>query len=72
MLFESGPAKTMGSEGELPATRTIGGHVPNMGTVDENSEIIAPDGSKRLGDEGKLPATNGMSSAVPRMHGPDK
>jgi hypothetical protein len=67
-----GPAKTMGSEGELPATRTIGGHVPNMGTVDENSEVIGPDGRKRLGDQGKLPATNGMSGAVPQMRGTEK
>jgi hypothetical protein len=66
------PEKSMGSEGELPATRTIGSHVPNMGTADENSEVIGPDGRKRLGDQGKLPATNGMSGAVPQMHGTEK
>jgi hypothetical protein len=66
------PEKSMGSEGELPATSTVGSHVPNMGTADENSEVIGPDGRKRLGDQGKLPATNGMSGAVPQMHGTEK
>ena len=59
---QKAPTKTMGDEGKLPSTSTMGEHVPNMGTHEET------DGpKKKMGDEGKLPATNSMSGKVPEM-----
>lgn len=70
------PQKTMGDEGKLPATATVGSSVPNMGAspADENESCgsSSPKGpAKRMGDEGKLPATSTMGRAVPEMTGPD-
>jgi hypothetical protein len=67
-----GPPKTMGDEGTLPATSTMGNEVPHMGTApdeaNENSGPITPKGPpKTMGDEGKLPATGTMGGAVPEM-----
>ena len=69
------PQKTMGDEGKLPATSTVGSSVPNMGAApsDEADPNVTagPRGTvKRLGDEGKLPATSTMSRSVPEMTGP--
>lgn len=67
-----GPAKTMGDEGTLPSTSTMGGHVPTMGsgeTAPSGSGPVTPKGPpKRMGDEGQLPATNKMGSQVPNMN----
>ncbi len=60
------PPKTMGDEGKLPPTGTVGGAVPEMGATDPVQ--IGP--QKRMGDEGKLPATKGMSGATPQMTPP--
>jgi hypothetical protein len=70
------PQKTMGDEGKLPATATVGSSVPNMGAApsDEADPNVTtgPRGTvKRLGDEGTLPATSTMSRSVPEMTGPD-
>ena len=70
------PQKTMGDEGKLPATSTVGSSVPNMGAApsDEADPNVTagPRGTvKRLGDEGTLPATSTMSRSVPEMTGPD-
>ncbi len=59
-----GPAKTMGDEGKLPATGTVGGSVPKMGAT-APAEIGQ---RKRMGDEGKLPATKNISGATPKMN----
>ncbi len=59
-----GPAKTMGDEGKLPATGTVGGSVPEMGAT-APAEIGE---RKRMGDEGKLPATGAVSGATPKMN----
>lgn len=71
-----GPPKTMGDEGKLPATGTMGGRTPEMGATgagtgtgsDEPSGRKGP--PKRMGDEGKLPATGTMSGATPKMNPP--
>lgn len=60
------PPKTMGDEGKLPATGTVGGAVPAMGATAPVE--IGP--SKRMGDEGKLPATGAISGATPQMNAP--
>lgn len=69
------PPKTMGDEGKLPATGTMGGAVPEMGAVPaepSSGESTSPKGPpKRMGDEGKLPATGTMGGAVPEMTAPD-
>jgi hypothetical protein len=69
----SGPAKTMGDEGTLPSTSTVGGHVPNMGSADpatstSDGPVTQKGPTKRMGDEGTLPATNKMGGAVPQMN----
>ena len=68
------PTKTMGNEGKLPSTDTVGGHVPNMGSMapdealDGTSGPMTPKGpTKRMGDQGTLPATGTMGGAVPDM-----
>lgn len=69
---QKGPAKTMGDEGTLPSTSTMGGHVPTMGSGDAApyaTSPVTPKGpAKRMGDEGQLPATNKMGSQVPTMN----
>ncbi len=60
------PPKTMGDEGKLPATGTVGGAVPEMGATDPKQ--IGP--SKTMGDQGTLPATGAMSGATPKMNAP--
>ena len=66
-----GPPKTMGDQGTLPTTGTMGGHVPHMGTAEPGEPTDGPvtqkGPQKRMGDEGKLPATNNMSGKVPNM-----
>ncbi len=59
-----GPAKTMGDEGKLPATGTVGGSVLEMGAT-APAEIGE---RKRMGDEGKLPATGAVNGATPKMN----
>jgi hypothetical protein len=69
-----GPPKTMGDEGTLPSTSTVGGHVPHMGTAPTDQDLapLTPKGPQStMGDEGKLPATGAGSSRVPNMTGPD-
>ena len=66
------PPKTMGDEGKLPATDTVTGKVPDMGstTADPNTATPPrPDATapKTMGDEGKLPATKSMGEQVPAM-----
>lgn len=68
-----GPPKTMGDEGKLPATGTVGGQVPEMGATERalspGSETSTPKGPpKTMGEEGKLPATGTMSGEVPTMN----
>jgi hypothetical protein len=60
------PPKTMGDEGKLPPTGTVGGAVPEMGATAPVE--IGP--TKRMGDEGKLPATKAMGGATPPMTAP--
>jgi hypothetical protein len=68
-----GPPKTMGDEGVLPSTSTVGSHVPTMSTdaptpAEEGTGPVTPKGPpKRMGDEGKLPATGTMGNQVPPM-----
>jgi hypothetical protein len=69
-----GPPKTMGNEGTLPATSTMGSEVPHMGTApaepNPNTGPVTPKGPpKTMGNEGKLPATGTMGGAVPEMGG---
>jgi hypothetical protein len=66
------PPKTMGDEGKLPATDTVTGKVPDMGstTAEPNTATpLRPDATapKTMGDEGKLPATKSMGEQVPAM-----
>jgi hypothetical protein len=61
----------MGDEGKLPATKTTGGAVPEMG-AGSGGNPVQDDGSKRMGDQGKLPATGAGSNAVPDMTAPSK
>ena len=67
------PPKTMGDQGTLPTTGTMGGHVPHMGTAEPGElgdvPVTQKGPQKRMGDEGKLPATNNMSGQVPNMGG---
>jgi hypothetical protein len=68
-----GPPKTMGDEGTLPSTSTVGGHVPNMGSADpatspSDGPVTQKGPPKRMGDEGTLPATNKMGGAIPQMN----
>jgi hypothetical protein len=70
------PQKTMGDDGKLPATATMGSSVPNMGAApaDEADPNVTagPRGTvKRMGDEGTLPANSTMGRSVPEMTGPD-
>jgi hypothetical protein len=70
-----GPPKTMGDEGTLPSTSTVGEHVPNMGAepAQPNSGPVTPKGPQvEMGNEGKLPATGAGSGRVPDMTGPDQ
>ena len=71
---QKGPPKTMGDEGTLPSTSTVGEHVPNMGAQPAEPSTgpsTAKGPQKSMGDEGKLPATGTMSGAVPEMQGGD-
>jgi hypothetical protein len=68
-----GPPKTMGDEGTLPTTKTIGSHVPSMGAepAEPGTAPLTPKGPQAtMGDEGKLPATSTGSGRVPDMTGP--
>lgn len=70
-----GPPKTMGDEGKLPATGTVGGAVSDMRGTDapsSASEALTDTGAKRMGDEGRLPATGAMSGSVPEMTAPSE
>ena len=61
------PPKTMGDEGKLPATSTVGSKVPEMGATEPTTNT----GSHTMGDTGKLPATGTVGGAVPDMTAPD-
>ena len=61
-----GPPATMGDEGKLPATSTVGDKVPEMGATAPVE--IGP--QKKMGDEGTLPATKAMGGATPEMTAP--
>jgi hypothetical protein len=68
------PSKTMGDQGPLPTTETMGSQIPHMGTApegaDESSGPVTQKGpAKTMGNEGKLPATGTMGGAVPEMGG---
>jgi hypothetical protein len=70
-----GPPKTMGDEGTLPSTSTVGEQVPSMGAqpAEPGSTPLTPKGPQEtMGDEGKLPATRSGSGRVPDMTGPDQ
>jgi hypothetical protein len=70
-----GPPKTMGDQGTLPSTSTVGEHVPTMGAqpAEPKSGPLTPKGPQvQMGDEGKLPATGTGSGRVPDMTGPDQ
>jgi len=64
---QNSPPKTMGDEGKLPATSTVGGKVPEMGATAPAENT----GSHTMGDTGKLPATGTVGGAVPDMTAPD-
>jgi hypothetical protein len=68
---QKAPTKTMGEEGELPATSPTDGAEPEM-AAEGGVEPVQDDGSKRMGDQGKLPATGAGSNAVPDMTAPSK
>ncbi len=66
------PPKTMGDEGKLPATDTVTGKVPDMGSTTAEPNTATPPrpdatAPKTMGDEGKLPATKSMGEQVPAM-----
>ena len=61
------PPKTMGDEGKLPATSTVGKQVPAMGAT----EPMTNTGSHTMGDTGKLPATNAVGGEVKKQTAPD-
>ena len=70
-----GPPKTMGDQGTLPSTSTVGEHVPTMGAqpAEPKSGPLTPKGPQvQMGDEGKLPATGTGSGRIPEMTGPDQ
>jgi hypothetical protein len=72
-----GPTESMGDEGKLPATNTMGGQVRDMTGPQSATTPSAAEGSasgtsgkatnKRMGDEGTLPATGTMGNKVPDM-----
>ena len=80
-----GPTKSLGDEGKLPPTHTMGDAVPDMtgpdvgtsaqgagdGTAPSTAPSTAPGATppKRMGDEGKLPATSTMTKQVPEITG---
>jgi hypothetical protein len=59
--------KTMGDEGKLPATSTVGSKVPEMGATEPTTNT----GSHTMGDTGKLPATNAVGGEVKQQTAPD-
>jgi hypothetical protein len=60
------PPKTMGDEGKLPPTGTVGGAVPEMGAT----APVEMGTQKKMGDQGTLPATKAMGGATPEMTAP--
>jgi len=60
------PPKTMGDSGTLPATKKVGGAVPEMAPT----APVDSTGSHTMGDSGKLPATGNVSGNVPEMTPP--
>ena len=60
--------KTMGDEGKLPATSTVGSKVPEMGAT----EPMTNTGSHTMGDTGKLPATKATGGEVQQQTSPPK
>jgi hypothetical protein len=79
------PSESLGDEGKLPPTNTMGGQVRDMTGPQSATAPSAAEGSssgtsgkatnKRMGDEGTLPATGTMGDAVPDMttqHGTSK
>jgi len=77
--MQKAPAKRMGDEGKLPATKQMGKKLPDMTgprsatspATGKESSASGPKGPpKRMGDKGKLPATDNMTGRVPAMEGP--
>jgi hypothetical protein len=71
------PTETLGDEGKLPPTNTMGGQIRDMTGPQSAQTPSAAEGSssgtsgkatnKRMGDEGTLPATGTMGGKVPDM-----
>ena len=61
------PPKTMGDEGKLPATSSVGKQVPEMGAT----APVESTGSHTMGDTGKLPATGTVGGAVNQQTAPE-
>ena len=61
------PPKTMGDEGKLPATSSVGKQVPEMGAT----APVESTGSHTMGDTGKLPATGTVGGAVKQQTAPE-
>jgi hypothetical protein len=79
------PSESLGDEGKLPPTNTMGGKIRDQRGPDVPGTPSAAEGgssgtsgkaaNKRMGDEGKLPATSTMGKKVPDMttqHGTSK
>lgn len=68
-----GPPVTMGDEGKLPASGTVGSKAPEMGATpgtEATGPTTAKGPTKRMGDEGTLPSTGTVSGTVPKMNAP--
>ena len=75
--MQKAPTESLGDEGKLPPTNTMGGEIRDMKGPDVPGTPSAAEGdssgtsgkaaNKRMGDEGKLPATSTMGKKVPDM-----
>jgi hypothetical protein len=75
--MQKAPTESLGDEGKLPPTNTMGGEIRDMKGPDVPGTPSAAEGdssgtsgkaaNKRMGDEGTLPATGTMGKKVPGM-----
>jgi hypothetical protein len=66
--MQKASTKTMGDEGKLPPTETVGNKVPEMGAT----EPMTNTGSHTMGDTGTLPATKATGGEVQQQTSPPK
>jgi len=65
---QTAPTKTLGDEGKLPPTETVGKKVPEMGAT----EPMTNTGSHTMGDTGTLPATKATGGELQQQTSPPK